>query len=249
MSFEWCIETHDTVPSTQDLLKNRVQEGSADEGFVLQAMKQDAGYGRHGRDWVSPPGNLYLSMVLEPDCRPRDLGQLSLLASLVLAQTVDVSISARPALKWPNDLLIDGRKCAGLLLETSLNEGGVEWVVLGVGVNIASAPTDIGACLNDFSTAPVDINVFRDAFLTQFKHSYEVWLAQGFDMFGQQWLDYAHPKGTAISVKIAAQLEKGYFHDIDAHGNLRLRKDDGIIKTIGAGDVYLYDDVSDAISD
>ncbi len=244
MSLEWVIETHACLLSTQDYAKDLAgREAGPSEGLVVQALEQKSGHGRHGRIWHSPPGNLYLSLVLCPQCSSQVVGQLSLLSALALAQALEDVIDdpALLMLKWPNDVLLGGRKCAGLLLETALgSDGGVEWVVIGVGVNIQTAPLDIACALQDYSSEEIDIAEFRDVFLEHLKRLYEDWAVYGFENLRTEWLAKAHKAGAPLSVKIADRLENGVFHDIDAHGNLRLQMRNGLIKTIGAGEVYLY---------
>lgn len=242
MSLEWVIHTHTALSSTQDLAKDLAGRG-APEGLVIHALEQTGGHGRHGRSWESPRGNLYLSLVLRPVCLSQVIGQLSLLSAVALAQALEGVIDDPAALmlKWPNDVLLGGRKCAGLLLETSLGaDGAAEWVVVGAGVNLKSAPLDTACAVQDYTLAELDIERFRDDFLQRVETLYEGWQQRGFEDLRVLWLEKAHPKGAALSVKIAEHLENGVFHDIDALGNLMLRKQDGAIKTIGAGEVYLY---------
>ena len=241
----WTLETHDSIPSTQDIIKDHAHAG-APEGTAVQALEQLCGHGRHGRTWDSPKGNLYLSFLLRPECGASMVGQVSLLVALALAQVIE-RYTDQVRLKWPNDVMLDGRKCAGILLETELGtDDSVQWVAIGTGVNIAGAPQGVRLC--DYIRDDIDVNTFRDAFLAAFGDLYVRWQEDGFEALRAAWLSRAHPLGSAVSVKVGEQLEKGFFHDIDAQGNLRLQSENGAIKTITAGDVYLYDDVSNVIS-
>ena len=130
----------DEAGSTNDEAKERAAGGAAD-GTVVWARVQRSGRGRRGRSWVSPPGNLYVSVVLRPACEARSLAQLSFVAALAVHDLVDGFLPGRARCKWPNDVLVDGGKVAGILLESALGPGGrVDWVVLGIGVNLASHP-------------------------------------------------------------------------------------------------------------
>lgn len=229
------------MDSTQDALKVRAEEG-APEGFVVQAGSQRCGRGRHGREWHSPKGNLYMSLLLRPACKARDIGQLSLLSALAFAEALSESLgdSKLLTLKWPNDILLDGRKCAGLILETQIGAGGrIEWLVIGVGVNIAVSPLEAGVCLSDFTKAPVSVSQIRDSFLDNFSKLYGEWRAEGFEPVRAAWLSYAHPPGAALSVKIGQDHRAGTFHTIDEQGNLLLQMPGYGIQTIAAGEVYL----------
>jgi len=231
---QWHVETYDSVASTQDTVLERLRDEALAEGYVLQALEQKGGKGRHGRSWDSPPGNLYCSFVLQPKIDARDLGQLSLMVAVALARAVERFSETRPALKWPNDVLLGGRKCAGILLN---NDPQAKAVVVGVGVNLAYAP-DYGACVQ----APVDD--FRDAFLEQVAALY----GQDFAPVRQLWLAYAHKKGTVLRVQRDAGAVEGVFVDLDAQGNLVLNVD-GIMQTFSSGDVFLQEGPADVAGD
>ena len=240
MSLDWVIETFDEVPSTQDCVREQAIQGAA-EGYCVQAINQTGGRGRHGRVWESQEGNLFLSLLLRPECPARDIGQLSLITGVAVLEAIQTvarkQINEGLTLKWPNDVLLHGDKCAGLLLETELDQSGtVEWAVLGIGVNVAHAPKDYGVSL-DLDVSP---EAFRDAFLGIVARHYQDWLENGFDALRIRWLGYAHIKGQALQVKVGERLENGTFHDIDAFGNLRLKDMEQNIKTISSGEVYLY---------
>ncbi len=239
MSLQWNIDVRERVTSTQDDLKSEAAFG---EGRVIQAVLQDCGRGRHGRIWESQPGNLYLSLLLEPECDARLIGQLSLAIGLAVwraAREVVVGTDEL-MLKWPNDVLLGGRKCAGILLETALEtEGAVEKLYVGVGVNVASAPPDIGAALQDYSDEAIDVMEFRDVFLEHVRWLYSCWQGGGAAEIFEAWLEAAHPAGAALSVKVGTNLVRGEFHSIDDFGNLILSIEGNKFTTITAGDVYL----------
>lgn len=117
MAIAWSIETHDSVKSTQEILKGmaRLEEP---EGKVIHAFEQKNGTGRHGRPWISEKGNLYLSLLLRPECHAQKVTQFSLLTSLAIADSIQTYMTKPESLmlKWPNDVLISGEKCAGILL-------------------------------------------------------------------------------------------------------------------------------------
>jgi len=244
MSLHWVIETHDEVQSTQDIVMSMAHMEQP-EGHVVQAQTQTQGRGRHGRKWESLSGNLFLSILFRPSVQARDVGQLSLITGLSLLEAIS-SVMGKGndyelSLKWPNDVLINGEKCAGLLLETELTQSGaVKWVVLGIGVNVAEAPEDLGLALNAFAEKPIAVKVLRDRFLKVMGTHYLHWLQNGFETLRLNWLDRAHAKGRPMHVKIGPQLVNGVFHDIDAHGNLRLKDAEHRLKTVSSGEVYLY---------
>src|SRR5919198_2054958 len=172
------VHWHDEVGSTNDLAKALADDGAA-HGEVVVAEAQSAGRGRRGRSWPSPPGrNLYLSAVLRPDLPPARAPELTLVASVALCQAVrqaDVAAS----IKWPNDLLVGGRKLGGILLEMAAEPDQIQWVVLGIGVNVNGRPEDFPEEVRPIATSmaiergrPVPRALFAGAALT----AIEEWL-------------------------------------------------------------------------
>src|SRR5258708_4173593 len=139
------LHRYDTVGSTNDEARQLARDG-APGGTLVWAAAQSAGRGRRGHLWQSPPGNLYLSMVLRPEAPPANAPQLGFVAALALGDALDQL--AAPGLqlryKWPNDLLAGGKKLAGILLESEMAAGGgLDFVILGIGVNLVSAPREL----------------------------------------------------------------------------------------------------------
>jgi BirA family transcriptional regulator, biotin operon repressor / biotin---[acetyl-CoA-carboxylase] ligase len=126
------IEHHRSLDSTNDRLKELARAG-APEGSVVWADAQIGGHGRHGRAWVSPPGNLYVSVLLRPEAAPAAL--LPLAAGVAVAEAIE-SLGVAARLKWPNDVMVGDRKLGGILAESSSTGPSIDWVVLGIGVNV-----------------------------------------------------------------------------------------------------------------
>lgn len=229
MAINWDISVVEELGSTQDSLKAM---NDARAGTVLQALSQTSGHGRHGRSWDGGVGNLMFSFVLEPKGEWEYVGLISLLCSLAIQRSISEFTDAETFLKWPNDVLLDGRKCAGILLE---REG--DRLVVGIGVNIASAPAGIGAALSEFCDVTVDD--FKLALLTHIDRFYTMWCAREYAQIISAWKDGAHNVGSAISVKIGDKIVRGAFHDLDERGNLLLSDAQNNVTTITAGDVYI----------
>ncbi len=126
--------------SSNDRLREMAEAGAA-AGTALAAGRQSGGRGRQGRSFVSPEGGLYFSLLLRPDCEPEQCSSLTALAALVMAKTLEDDCGIRPGIKWPNDLMLEGKKLCGILTEMKLREGRPE-VILGVGLNLNSLPED-----------------------------------------------------------------------------------------------------------
>lgn len=239
MTVPWSIEVLGNTPSTQILAMDAAAKGAA-EGKVFQAMSQSAGRGRHGNQWDSPIGNLYMSLILRPLCRPDLAGQLSFVTGLALSAAIEPYLTGqKKTLKWPNDILIDGKKCAGILLESQMTaEGIVDALVIGMGVNIMAPPEGRVGLKELAGERRLAIHRFRDEVLAQIAEYYEGWKLKGFEPVREEWLKQAHGLGHTISARLPDRTEKGIFRGIDPAGALLLEVEKGKEIAIRAGEVY-----------
>jgi len=234
----------DSVASTNEEAARLAGEG-AEDGTLVWARRQTAGRGRQGRDWDSPPGNLYFSLVLRPECAVNRAAQLGFAAALAVGDAIG---SVGPALlevtyKWPNDVLLNDRKVAGILLESrTANSEALDWLVLGVGVNVSSHPKEARYPATDlkFEGAPpaIDAVDLLEAFSRHFMSWTNRWLDDGFAPLRRTWLTHARALGQEIEVRLPQETLRGTFRDIDEHGALALELQDGTRRVITAGDVY-----------
>ena len=232
----------ESVGSTNDEARSRAESG-APAGTIVWADRQSAGRGRRGRAWKSPTGNLYCSIILRPEVSPAVAAQLSFVAALALGEGVQGYLppSATLQYKWPNDVLIDGQKLAGILLESQIGEHGrLEWLLIGAGVNIASSPEDTdrpATCLNQ---AGVELSV-ADVFAV-YVHALSAWLSTwekaGFEPVREAWLRRAIGLGEAIEVRLPNETLNGTFDDLDSSGSLVLVTSQGR-QLISAGEVFV----------
>jgi len=231
-----------TVGSTNDEAKRLAQSG-APEGTLVWALEQTAGRGRRGRPWQSPPGNLYLSLLLRPAVSAGQAAQLGFVAALALGDALEPLIGAGHALrfKWPNDVLLDGRKLAGILLESETAAAvAVAFVVIGMGINLAVAPsgTEFPAIsLAEAGIRGVSPGVLLDAFAHHFQGWYRRWRAEGFAPVRLAWLARAGGLGEAVLVRLERATLSGRFLDLDEEGALLLESDQGR-RRIAAGEVF-----------
>ncbi len=233
----------ETCESTNSEAIRRAEEG-AEDGTLVWAREQTKGRGRRGRSWQGLPGNLYFSLVLRPDCSPQQAAQLGFVAALALGDAIG---SVAPPMievqfKWPNDVLLNGRKGAGILLESKIVEGRLEWLVLGIGVNVAAYPQDLEppATSLRFEGAPGDVTAVRllEAFAPHFMSRVNRWLDDGFAPIRRDWKNHAFGLGEAIGVDRAAERVEGRFKDLDENGALIVELPDGGTLSVAAGDVY-----------
>ena len=207
------------------------------EGVWLRAVEQTAGRGRQGRAWLSAPGNLFTSTIIR--LRPGDPAPATLgfVAAIALAEVVSLWTGRAPlTVKWPNDVMIDGAKLSGILLERSGDA-----VILGIGVNLVTA-VDISdraiASLAPYG-AP-DAALFLEELAAAFARWLGRWRGEGLGPIRARWLEWAHPKGTALVANLPdGESVPGLFDGLDADGALILRLADGTSRVIHAADIFL----------
>jgi BirA family biotin operon repressor/biotin-[acetyl-CoA-carboxylase] ligase len=241
---DWKVHTYASLPSSQDYVRELVEDEDEffPEGTVVQALSQTKGRGRHGRQWESPLGNLYMSLLLRPDCDAATAGQISFVIAVALSAAIGqvLRIGHDKKLKWPNDILIDGKKCAGILLESELNpDGGVKAIIVGMGVNIHGAPEGAVGLQQVTDEITVPVNKFRDIALARVSDYYRQWQKEGFAPIRELWLKQAANLGAEITVKLGEKQFQGIFRDLDAGGTLKLVQNDGKVLDITSGDVYI----------
>lgn len=223
------LESHEVLESTSSLVKQRAEAGE-DEGLAVLALRQSAGRGRQGRGWESPAGNLYLSLLLRPAVPLRDAPQWSFVAAVALAETLKPLLpeAAQPSLKWPNDLLLQGAKAAGILVETGIAPThSLDWICIGIGVNIMSKPSlpdRPTACLAEYLPNPPTPDALAAALLQALSHWHETRLRQGFESIRDAWLRHGPAMGAAVSVKRDGALLEGAFAGLSPEGGLKLAK-------------------------
>jgi BirA family transcriptional regulator, biotin operon repressor / biotin---[acetyl-CoA-carboxylase] ligase len=232
----------DRLGSTNEEAKTLARAG-AGAGTLVWAREQTAGRGRRGRVWVSPPGNLYLSLVARPGGPPAAAAQLGFIAALGLGDAIlELTGPALPLVyKWPNDVLVGGRKLAGILLESETAAGGpVDFVVVGIGVNITAAPENVEFPATSLAAEGCG-NISAAICLAAFVRHYDVWAArwrrEGFAPARAAWLKRAAGVGDAIRVRLDRATLFGRFVDLDADGALLLQAADGS-RRITAGEIF-----------
>jgi BirA family transcriptional regulator, biotin operon repressor / biotin---[acetyl-CoA-carboxylase] ligase len=236
------LVSRETVGSTNDEAKSLARSG-AEEGTLVWAREQTAGRGRRGRAWASPRGNLYVSLIIRPACPPDRAAQLGFIAALAI---VDALVELIPGLdglacKWPNDVLLYGRKIAGILLESEIGKGGdLAFLVVGVGINLVSAPADAefpaASIVGEGHRSP-DPAAMLETFARHFEGWRRQWQEQGFAPVRAAWRARVTALGDPIRVRLEGATLHGRFVDIDQQGVLLLDTPDGR-RHISAGDVF-----------
>ena len=209
----------------------------AEEGLWLRAERQTSGRGRQGRVWTSPEGNLYASTLVRLRRGDPRAATLALVASVALEEVVRAYLPSGASLKWPNDLLLNGAKLSGILLERTDDA-----VVIGIGVNLAHHPESLdrpATSLAAHGAAP-DPADFLDTLATAFDRWLSIWRNESLAPVRARWLDRAHPAGTALTARLPdGSAIDGLFAGLDREGALILRLADGTSRVIHAADVFL----------
>ena len=218
-------------------------EAGEPERLIVRAIEQSRGRGRHSRDWVSPPGNLYFSMLLRPGLPIADCANLSLVAGLALRNAIAGCVSGMAVeLKWPNDVLLNSRKVAGILTEGETDTRGmVRYLIVGCGVNLVSHPElsdRATTSLHDHGVSVVPLELLK-SFALQFGDLQTTWAIEGFDAIKPLWIRHAFGVARNVTVKTGSQTVRGLFAGIDNVGNLRLMTHNGEERLVLAGELFI----------
>lgn len=244
---------HESVGSTSEEVARLARDG-APEGTLVWAGEQTAGRGRRGRHWLSPSGNLYCSVLLRPDCAPAEAAQLGFVCGLALAATVERLLPPGKAVtcKWPNDVLIDGRKTAGILLEAeAANDGRCRWVIVGMGANVAWHPEPAegqfpATSLTAEGASRADPGAVLALLAPLLLAQRALWRKGGFAAVRRAWLARAFGLGEMMTVRLDDRILTGTFTGLDQRGGMILacRQDGGggkegavVEEIVTAGDV------------
>lgn len=229
------------VSSTQDAAKQAAKDG-AREGTIAIADHQTAGRGRLGRKWLSSPDNsIMVSIVLHPDME--QLHQLNMVAALAVAQSIEKLTGLKATLKWPNDVLIEGKKVSGALVESDVQGEQVGSAIVGIGLNVnldTSSLTDISATatsLKEMLGKEVSRPQMLEGLLCEFEEVYQA-LRHG-QPVRKEWQARLETLGKHIVVRRADDMLEGCAESVDNDGNLLVRCADGQVITVTAGDVTL----------
>jgi BirA family biotin operon repressor/biotin-[acetyl-CoA-carboxylase] ligase len=238
-----------TQTDSTNLVAFALGEKGAEEGTVVTAEEQSHGKGRLGRHWESPAGvNLYCSIILRPPLLPVKAPQFAFLSAVAVAQAIETVTSLKPLIKWPNDVLVNGLKVSGLLNEMSAEMDKINFIVLGVGVNINMRrdqfPHELrhpASSLLLESGSPVNRIEFTRNFLTILDSLYDDYLRNGAASIREEWLSRSALTGKTVRVSFQNNESVGIASGLDDDGALLIRHNNGNIEKILAGDVSIID--------
>ena len=236
--------------STNVRAEDSANEG-APEGAIVVAETQSLGRGRRGRSWFSPPGDgIYVSIILRPRLSPNEAPKLTLMASVAAAETLLSLTPTSVNIKWPNDILIGGRKVAGILTEISADMDRIHYVIVGLGVNVNIPAESFPPEIRDSATS-IFMETGRgysririlQSYLESFEAHYETFNTEGFEPVMNRWRQLTDVMGKRITVDLINRTYTGVVLDVDDDGFLILQDNKGALMKIVSGDVTLLNEV------
>jgi BirA family biotin operon repressor/biotin-[acetyl-CoA-carboxylase] ligase len=236
------ILAFDEIDSTNAEARRRAEAGEAGPLWIT-ALRQSAGRGRRGRSWDTGTGNLAATLLLTSDLPPAEAAQISFVAALAVADLARAYVPADLVrLKWPNDLIVAGRKAAGILVESGRRPDGRLWLATGIGINLAHAPEGTERPATSFALNGADPPPSPGQALDRLSEAFAGWLgaweSKGFSAIAEAWTVRAQGLGSPCVARLGSETVEGVAEGLDVDGALRLRLADGAIRRITAGDVF-----------
>ena len=237
---------HTSVNSTNDIAKKAALD-NCPNGTIIIAEEQVSGKGRISRGWFSPlSAGVWFSIVLRPPFLPHDAPKFTLLMAVALAKAFDAYPGIKVGIKWPNDILVQGKKIVGILTEMNAEMEAINYIVIGTGINVNVSkeimPDDIkdkAASLSDFTDKTVDRIKVITAVLKSLEDIYEKTVAEGFAYMFEEWKKYTITLGKTVSVVAPDETFLGVAENIDEMGALLVKRENGVIERVLAGDVSI----------
>lgn len=234
------------LKSTNIIAKEKALHGAEEigEGTLIIAERQSAGKGRLGRKWFSPAGGIWLSVILYPQLSPSYISRITLMTAVAAVKAIKICTQIKSQIKWPNDILINEKKVCGILTEMSAELDIINWVVVGIGINVnidhREFPEDIQEntiSLKEVSGKEVLRVKLVQTFLQEFEKYYEILKRREFFSILKEWKLYSHTLGRKIRVDTGEKIITGEAVDINEEGALILKKEDGELVEIFSGTI------------
>ncbi|MGL4522297.1 MAG: biotin--[acetyl-CoA-carboxylase] ligase [Bacilli bacterium] len=240
------IEFLHSCDSTQRVAHRLVEEGVS-EGVVVVSDEQTQGRGRLTRHWTSQPGKgVWMSLILRPNIPTHQAAQLTLVMAVSVAMAIEEVTPLTPQIKWPNDILIDGRKVTGILTEFIGDVDGVRALILGVGTNVLHTPEDWPEELQHIATSlstavgeRVERSKIAAAILNHFERLYLRFCNEGFSGIKLLWESYAVSLGVNVKIRTVNEEYEAFAHRLHDDGSLQVTTEDGETRFVYSGDIFL----------
>lgn len=234
------------LESTNIIAKEKAthKEEGVNEGTIVIAERQSAGKGRLGRNWFSPAGGIWLSMILYPQLSPSYIPRITLMTAVAVVKAIERCTKIKTQIKWPNDILINEKKVCGILTEMSAELDLINWVVVGIGVNVNIKQQEFPENIRERTTSlkealRKEISRVRlvQMFLKEFERYYELLKKREISLILKEWKSYSHTLGKKIRVDMGERIITGEAVDINEEGALILKKEDGELVEIISGTI------------
>lgn len=232
------------INSTNEIAKNFANNGE-EEGTIIIAETQTHGKGRLNRNWSSPIGGLYLSIILKPKLLPNYVSKLNLLTAIAVAKTIN-QFGLSPKIKWPNDVLINRKKICGILTEISTKENKIKYIIVGIGINVNIDINLLPRELQKTSTSvknelglEISIADLIIKLLNEFEKLYDIFKKGDFIYIRKEWKKFSSTFQKNVKVITKNEVIVGYAFDIDEAGALLIKNDKGIKRVISGDCIHL----------
>ncbi|MFM1652681.1 biotin--[acetyl-CoA-carboxylase] ligase [Brevibacillus sp. B_LB10_24] len=238
------VITFETVRSTQIIAHETANSGAA-EGTLVVADRQEGGRGRLGRPWHSPKGaGIWMSLIIRPDIPLPRAPQMTLLTAVAMAKAIELEAGIKPQIKWPNDIFVGGKKVCGILTEMNAEADRINYLVIGIGLNVNTQPQDIPPELTEIATSlRIETGIsFRRAaliqvFCQQFERIYDQYLAEGFAQVKAEWEAYSMSLGRVVTVRTPHYTIQGKAIGLGTDGVLIVEDAEGKQHKVYSADV------------
>lgn len=240
------IDYHHSCASTQIVAHQLAQEGRP-AGTIVLAEEQTAGRGRLARKWDSAAGKgIWMSVILRPQVVPQKAPQFTLVTAVAVVRAIEEVTGLKPEIKWPNDVLIKGRKCTGILTELQSDQDGIQALIIGIGLNANQDQSDFAPELSDIATSlkmergsDVSRQDLVRAILYHLEQYTELYISEGFGLLKTIWEGYSSTIGNQVRARMAKETLVGVAESITEDGVLQLRTADGKLHSIYSADIEM----------
>ncbi len=234
------------LESTNMIAKEKAthKEEGVNEGTIVIAERQSAGKGRLGRNWFSPAGGIWLSIILYPQLSPSYIPRITLMTAVAVVKAIERCAQIKGQIKWPNDILINEKKVCGILTEMSAELDLINWVVVGIGINVNIKKQEFPEEIREKTTSLKEVlgkEISRvrlvQIFLKEFEKYYELLKRREFSSILRDWKSYSHTLGRKIKINIGENVVTGEAIDINEKGALIFKKEEGELVEIISGTI------------
>ena len=227
---------HFNITSSTNIVARQMAERGIDEGTVIIAETQNRGKGRLGRKWITRQGGIWMSVVLKPKIDPMHAASITLMAAVSVTKALR-ELGLEAVIKWPNDVLVNGKKICGILTEMSAETDVVNFIILGIGINVNNeVPLDTATTAKSELGHPVDRLKLAQSILEELEDDYAMLREQGFTPILWNWRRYSDTLGRAVEVIYQDEIIRGTAQDVDDAGSLLVKLPDGNVRKIVSGD-------------